>query len=136
MLMKAKTLLQFTASFLLLLNAGCDGDNPLRAFINKDKAESARHENDSVEDLELWTIPLKIDESWVAITKRKFQHEASSESETNGDTGKFNLPVSPGQQERNRKRFARQPTQEELRDSLERINKVISKINKLLATQQ
>jgi len=136
MVMKAKTLLQFAACVLLLLNAGCDADYPLPVFINKDKAESARHEYNAVEDLELWTMPWKTDESVMAITERKLQHEGSSKSEINDDTGRLNLPVSSALQERNRNRFARQPTQEELRDSLERINKVISKINKLLGTQQ
>ena len=104
--MEAKRLLQFAACVLLLLNAGCDADYPLHAFINTDKGESVRHENNAVEDLELWTMPLETDESGEIMA------------------------------ERNKNRFVRQPTQEELRESLDRVNKVITRINKVLVSQQ
>ena len=104
--MDAKRWLQFAVCVLLLLNAGCDADYPLQAFINTDKGESARHENNAVEDLEFWTIPPE------TIEKEEVMAE------------------------RNKNRFVRQPTQEELRESLDRVNKVISRINKVLVSQQ
>ena len=107
--MKAKTWLQFAACVLLLLNAGCDADYPSQPFINKANFTYAGHENNAVEDLELWTMPLETDESGEVITE---------------------------QQERNKNRFVRQPTLEELRESLDRVNKVISRIDKVLVSQQ
>lgn len=104
--MDAKRWLQFAVCVLLLLNAGCDADYPLQAFINTDKAEPARLEKNAVEDLELWTMPLETDESGEVVT------------------------------ERNRNRLVKQPTLEELRKSLDRVNKVISRIDKVLANRQ
>ncbi len=52
------------------------------------------------------------------------------------DTGRLNYPVHSESQERNRNHLVRQPTQEELRESLDRINKVISRIEKVLVAQQ
>lgn len=136
--MKAKRWLQFAACVLLLLNTGCDADYPLQAFINKDKGKStsARHENNAVEDLVLWTMPLKTDESGEVITERKSQQEVSSNSEISDDTEKLNHPVRSEPQKRNKHRFVKQPTQEELRESLDRMNKVISRINKVLFSRQ
>lgn len=136
--MDAKKWLQFAVCVLLLLNAGCDADYPLQAFINTDKAEFtyAGHENNAVENLELWTMPLETDESGEVMAERSFQQEVSSNSGISDYTEKLNHSIRPGQQERNRNHLVKQPTQKELRESLDRVNKVISRINKVLVSRQ
>lgn len=103
--MEPKRWLQFAVGVLLLLNAGCDFDNSSHTFADTGIAKFDKHENDTVEDLELWTIPPETNEKGEVMA------------------------------ERNRNHLDRQPTQEELRESLDRINKVISTIEKALAAQ-
>ena len=136
--MDAKRWLQFAVCVLLLLNAGCDFDNSSHTFADTGIAKFDRHENDTVEDLELWTILPETNEKGIVkhITEKNFQQEVFSNSEISDDAGRINHPVHSESQERNRNHLVRQPTQEELRESLDRINKVISRIEKVLVAQQ
>ena len=137
--MKAKRWLQFAACVLLLLNAGCDADYPLPAFINKADFTYAGHENNVVEDLQLWTMPLETDEtdeSGEIMTGSNFKHKLFYNTGISDSAGKLNHLVRSEPQKRNKHRFVKQPTQEELQESLDRVNKVISRINKVLVSRQ
>ena len=135
--MEAKRWLQFAVCVLLLLNAGCDFDNSSHTFADTGIAKFDKHENDTVEDLELWTTPPETNEKGIVkhVTEKNFQQVTSSNSEISNDAGRINS-VRPVLQKKNKNCLVRQPTQEGLRESLDRINKVISTIEKALVAQQ